>query len=66
MPKPDVGAFLALIERERITHTFLPPTLIYMLLGHEAIGTHRPLLAAVLLVRRGADVDRAARGGAAR
>ena len=49
---------------ERITHTFLPPTLIYMLLGHEAIAHHRPLLAAVLLVRRGADVDRAARGGA--
>jgi fatty-acyl-CoA synthase len=39
MPKPDVGQFLALIEAERITHTFLPPTLIYMLLGHEAIGT---------------------------
>ncbi|MDA0170948.1 long-chain fatty acid--CoA ligase [Solirubrobacter taibaiensis] len=37
MPKPDVGAFLELIERERITHTFLPPTLIYMLLGHEAL-----------------------------
>ena len=39
MPKPDVGEFIALIERERITHTFLPPTLIYMLLAHEAIGT---------------------------
>ena len=39
MPKPDVGEFLALIERERITHTFLPPTLIYMLLAHEALGT---------------------------
>src|SRR5262245_31585412 len=39
MPRPDVGAFLALIERERITHTFLPPTVIYMLLGHEAVGT---------------------------
>jgi acyl-CoA synthetase (AMP-forming)/AMP-acid ligase II len=38
MPKPDVGEFLALLERERVTHTFLPPTLIYMLLGHEAIG----------------------------
>jgi acyl-CoA synthetase (AMP-forming)/AMP-acid ligase II len=37
MPKPDVGAFIGLIERERITHTFLPPTLIYMLLGHEAL-----------------------------
>jgi acyl-CoA synthetase (AMP-forming)/AMP-acid ligase II len=39
MPKPDVGEFIALIERERITHTFLPPTLIYMLLGHEALST---------------------------
>ena len=39
MPKPDVAEFIALIERERITHTFLPPTLIYMLLGHEAIST---------------------------
>ena len=37
LPKPDVGAFIAAIERERITHTFLPPTLIYMLLGHEAL-----------------------------
>jgi fatty-acyl-CoA synthase len=39
MPRPDVGEFIALIERERITHTFMPPTLIYMLLGHEAIAT---------------------------
>jgi acyl-CoA synthetase (AMP-forming)/AMP-acid ligase II len=39
MPRPDVGEFIALIERERITHTFLPPTLIYMLLGHDAIST---------------------------
>jgi fatty-acyl-CoA synthase len=39
MPKPDVGAFIAAIERERITHTFLPPTLIYMALAHEAIKT---------------------------
>jgi acyl-CoA synthetase (AMP-forming)/AMP-acid ligase II len=37
MPKPDIGAFLEHIERERITHTFLPPTLIYMLLGHERV-----------------------------
>src|SRR3954469_215202 len=37
MPKPDTTEFLNLIERERITHTFLPPTLIYMLLDHEAI-----------------------------
>jgi fatty-acyl-CoA synthase len=38
MPKPDLGDFLALIERHRITHTFLPPTLIYMLLQHEKLA----------------------------
>ncbi len=36
MPKPDLTEFLALIERHRVTHTFLPPTLIYMLLDHPA------------------------------
>ncbi len=39
MQAPDLGRFLALIEQERITHTFLPPTLIYMLLGHDAVRT---------------------------
>ncbi|WP_103355763.1 long-chain fatty acid--CoA ligase [Amycolatopsis sp. CA-128772] len=39
MAKPDVGRFLALIERHRVTHTFLPPTLIYLVLGHEALDT---------------------------
>jgi acyl-CoA synthetase (AMP-forming)/AMP-acid ligase II len=39
MPKPDLGDFLALIERHRVTHTFLPPTLIYMLLQHEKLAT---------------------------
>ena len=34
MPAPDLADFLALIRRHAITHTFLPPTLIYMLLGH--------------------------------
>jgi fatty-acyl-CoA synthase len=38
MPKPDLTEFLALIERHRITHTFLPPTLIYMLLAHEQLA----------------------------
>ncbi|GAA3528205.1 long-chain fatty acid--CoA ligase [Amycolatopsis ultiminotia] len=37
MPAPDVGRFLALIERHRVTHTFLPPTLIYLVLAHEAL-----------------------------
>ena len=39
MPKPDIGEFLALIERHRITHTFLPPTLIYMALDHPSLKT---------------------------
>src|SRR3989442_2755329 len=34
MPKPDLASFLPLIEQHRVTHTFLPPTLIYMLLRH--------------------------------
>ena len=39
MPKPDLGEFLALISRHRITHTFLPPTLIYMLLDHPGLAS---------------------------
>ena len=38
MAKPDLGEFLALVERHRVTHTFLPPTLIYMLLAHEKLA----------------------------
>jgi len=34
MPKPDLAEYLALIGRYKVTHTFLPPTLIYMLLEH--------------------------------
>ncbi|MFC7490077.1 MULTISPECIES: acyl-CoA synthetase [unclassified Knoellia] len=37
MRTPDVGGFIANIEKHRVTHTFLPPTLIYMVLGHEAL-----------------------------
>ena len=37
MPAPDLAQFVALIERHAVTHTFLPPTLIYMLLGHSAL-----------------------------
>jgi len=37
MPQPDLAGFLALVEGKRVTHTFLPPTLIYMLLGHPAL-----------------------------
>jgi len=35
MRSPDIGAFLALVQRHRVTHTFLPPTLIYLALAHE-------------------------------
>jgi fatty-acyl-CoA synthase len=38
MPKPDLTEFLALIEKSAITHTFLPPTLIYMLLEHARLA----------------------------
>ena len=37
MPAPDLAGFLDLIGRHRITHTFLPPTLIYMLLDHPKL-----------------------------
>ena len=33
MPKPDIHEWAVLVERHRVTHAFLPPTLIYMLLG---------------------------------
>jgi len=39
--KPDLGVFLELIESHRITHTFLPPTLIYMLLDHPKLAQTR-------------------------
>ncbi|MEU4396098.1 long-chain fatty acid--CoA ligase [Kribbella sp. NPDC023855] len=40
MPAPDLDEFLRLVERHQVTHTFLPPTLIYMLLAHpELDGT---------------------------
>ena len=37
MRAPDVAGFLGLVEQHQVTHTFLPPTLIYMVLGHEAL-----------------------------
>jgi acyl-CoA synthetase (AMP-forming)/AMP-acid ligase II len=39
MPAPDVGAFLHLIGERHVTHTFLPPTLIYMVLSHPGLDT---------------------------
>jgi acyl-CoA synthetase (AMP-forming)/AMP-acid ligase II len=37
MPAPDLDGFLSLIERRRVTHTFLPPTVIYALLSTPAL-----------------------------
>ena len=37
MPKPDLSEFLNLIAAYCVTHTFLPPTLIYALLDHPAL-----------------------------
>jgi acyl-CoA synthetase (AMP-forming)/AMP-acid ligase II len=37
MHHPDIAEFLALIERYSVTHTFLPPTVIYMLLDHPKL-----------------------------
>jgi len=37
MHHPDIGEFLDLIARYRVTHTFLPPTVIYMLLDHPKL-----------------------------
>jgi len=39
MRSPDVGAFLGLLETHRVTHTFLPPTLVYMVLAHERLAS---------------------------
>src|SRR5260370_672475 len=37
MHHPDIGEFLDLIARYRVTHTCLPPTVIYMLLDHPKL-----------------------------
>lgn len=39
VPNADLSTFLGLIERYGVTHTFLPPTLIYMLLEHPRLAT---------------------------
>ncbi len=37
MHHPDIGEFLDLVARYQVTHTFLPPTVIYMLLDHPKL-----------------------------
>jgi fatty-acyl-CoA synthase len=41
MHHPDIGEFLDVIESYGVTHTFLPPTVIYMLLDHPKLDTTR-------------------------
>ena len=38
MPAPDLAEFLALIGQHGVTHAFLPPTLIYLLLDHPGLA----------------------------
>ena len=38
MRKPDVGELLRLIAARRVTHAFLPPTVIYMALDHPTLA----------------------------
>jgi acyl-CoA synthetase (AMP-forming)/AMP-acid ligase II len=40
MGTADPGAILAAIERHRVTHVYMPPTLIYILLAHPDIRKH--------------------------
>src|SRR6201993_2877822 len=37
MHHPDIGEFLDLIAHYRVTHAFLPPTVLYMLLDHPGL-----------------------------
>lgn len=39
MRAPDVAEFMRLVGVHGVTHTFLPPTLIYMLLAHPSLPT---------------------------
>ncbi|HVK27455.1 MAG TPA: long-chain fatty acid--CoA ligase [Nocardioides sp.] len=39
MRQPDVAGFLANVAEHRVTHTFLPPTLIYMVLDHPDLAS---------------------------
>lgn len=39
MKAPDVDGFLHHVEEHKVTHTYLPPTVIYMVLDHEKLAS---------------------------
>ena len=56
IPKPDPLTVLEAIDRHGVTHTFMPPTMIYMMLAHPRAQGFRLLDAGLLRLRRRADV----------
>ncbi len=40
LPGADIPRILSMIEQERITHLFVPPTVMYMMLAHEGARRH--------------------------
>jgi acyl-CoA synthetase (AMP-forming)/AMP-acid ligase II len=40
MPHPDIHEWVGSVERHRVTHAFLPPTVIYMLLNLPDLESH--------------------------
>src|SRR6202167_2480691 len=38
MPAPDLGEFVSLIGQHQVTHAFLPPTLVYLLLDQPGLA----------------------------
>ncbi len=50
MPGFDPEALLALIEEEKVTHLYLPPTAIYGLLAHSTVQTDFSILLQALIV----------------
>ena len=60
LTRPEPAALLDVIERHGVTELFLPPTVIYRLLDEPGRRRPRPLVAALLHLRRGAAVGRQA------
>ena len=63
MGTADPGGILAAIEKHKVTHIYMPPTLIYMLLAHPDVRQVRLQLAAASRLCLGADVGRQAGRG---